>query len=53
LLYWPMAFPPSFGERRLVNEGLPQVGAIQNATLLGWPQTCHVAVVNEKEIGRR
>jgi hypothetical protein len=48
-----MAFPPSSGERRLVNEGLPQVGAIQNATLLGWPQTCHVAVVNEKVIGKR
>jgi hypothetical protein len=43
LLYWPMAFPSL-----LLNEGLPQVGALQNAAVSGWPQNGHVAVLNGK-----
>jgi hypothetical protein len=38
-----MAFPSL-----LLNEGLPQVGALQNAAVSGWPQNGHVAVLNGK-----
>jgi hypothetical protein len=44
LLYWPMAFPSL-----LVNEGLPQLGALQNAALLSWPQNGHVAVLCRRQ----